>query len=148
MEKQITFKKGTKRDLSKLKQQIQTFNLSQVPSFQGKEPWQCFTYVLKGPRSKFLGGICGYVYMAHSLAVDILWIDPQYRGQGYGAQLLQTLEEMAIVNGARLAHVDTFDFQALGFYQKYGFEVFGVLEDCPKPGNKRYYLKKRLFLAT
>ena len=27
------------------------------------------------------------------------------------------------------------------FYEKQGYEVFGVLEDCPK-GHCRYYLKK------
>ena len=29
------------------------------------------------------------------------------------------------------------------FYLKHGYEIFGILEDCPK-GHKRYYLKKSL----
>ena len=45
--------------------------------------------------------------------------------------------------GATLAHLDTFDFQAKDFYLKHGYEVFGILDDCPK-GHKRYYMKKVL----
>ena len=38
---------------------------------------------------------------------------------------------------------NTFDFQAPGFYEKLGFEVFGVLADYP-PGHKRFFMVKRL----
>ena len=37
----------------------------------------------------------------------------------------------------------TFDFQAKEFYLKHGYEVFGVLEDCPAD-HQRYYLKKKI----
>ena len=43
--------------------------------------------------------------------------------------------------GCHLIHLDTFDFQAKDFYIKHGYEVFGVLDECPKK-HKRYYLKK------
>ncbi len=54
------------------------------------------------------------------------------------------LEQEAHLLGSRLSIVDTFEFQALEFYQKLGYTQFGVLDDCPCPGNKRYYLKKKL----
>jgi hypothetical protein len=41
----------------------------------------------------------------------------------------------------RELHLDTFDFQAKDFYVKHGYEVFGVLEDCPE-GHVRYFMKK------
>jgi hypothetical protein len=40
-------------------------------------------------------------------------------------------EELAIQNGCDHIHLDTFDFQARGFYKKNGFHVFGVIEDYP-----------------
>jgi hypothetical protein len=40
-------------------------------------------------------------------------------------------------------HLDTFDFQARGFYEKYVFQVFGTIEDYPI-WHKRYYLIKIL----
>jgi len=45
--------------------------------------------------------------------------------------------------GCRISHLDTFDFQAKGFYEKLGYTVFGVLEDCPE-GHNRYYMSKKL----
>ena len=36
----------------------------------------------------------------------------------------------------------TWSFQAPRFYPKFGYTVFGTL-DCP-PGNKRFFLQKRL----
>jgi len=39
--------------------------------------------------------------------------------------------------------LDTYEFQARGFYEKIGFEVFGTLEDHPA-GSQRFFLRKRL----
>ncbi|MBV1820626.1 hypothetical protein [Anaerosalibacter bizertensis] len=43
----------------------------------------------------------------------------------------------------KLIHLDTFDFQAKDFYIKHGYEVFGILDDCPS-GHKMYYMKKNI----
>ena len=67
----------------------------------------------------------------------------EYRKMGYGAQLLQELEKVAKEEKCSMIHLDTFDFQAKGFYEKNGFEVFGTLENCP-PGHARYYMKKEI----
>ena len=40
-------------------------------------------------------------------------------------------EEEAKAMGATLVHLDTFDWQAKDFYLKHGYEIFGVLDDCP-----------------
>jgi hypothetical protein len=39
--------------------------------------------------------------------------------------------------------VDTYSFEAKPFYEKLGYEVYGVLEDYPEEHCK-YFLKKRL----
>ena len=39
--------------------------------------------------------------------------------------------------------LDTAEFQALGFYRKAGYRVFGELDDNP-PGFKTFYLEKQL----
>jgi len=56
---------------------------------------------------------------------------------------LRHLEHEAKLSGVKLIHLDTFDFQGKDFYLKYGYEIFGILEDCPAH-HKRYYLKKNL----
>ena len=51
-------------------------------------------------------------------------------------------EARALERGCHSAWVDTFSFQAPGFYPKLGYTVFGEL-DYP-PGHKRIFLQKRL----
>ena len=75
--------------------------------------------------------------------VDYLWIDERYRGDDYGTKLLQKIEEIARENKCRFVHPDTLSFQALGFYEKCGYSVFGKLDGYPE-GIERYYLKKEL----
>ena len=77
------------------------------------------------------------------LLVDILWVDEPLRGAGLGTQLLQQAEAEAQEVGCSRAVLDTLEFQALSFYQRHGYTVFGVQEDYP-PGSRRYYLQKNL----
>ena len=58
-----------------------------------------------------------------------------------GSLLLEEVENDAKSKGAKLIHLDTFDFQAKEFYEKQGYIVFGILENCPEK-HYRYYLKK------
>ena len=44
--------------------------------------------------------------------------------------------------GCTIIQLDTFDWQAKGFY-KNGYSVFGELKNCPK-GHSRYYMSKSL----
>ncbi|MGB0497250.1 MAG: GNAT family N-acetyltransferase [Rubricella sp.] len=50
------------------------------------------------------------------------WVDEAERGKGTGAMLLRAAEEEARTRGARLAVLDTFSWQAPGFYEKQGYE--------------------------
>jgi GNAT superfamily N-acetyltransferase len=77
------------------------------------------------------------------LFIHLLFIQEQFRGQGYGGILLQEVEKRAKSNGCYLAHLDTFDFQGKEFYLKNGYTIFGILDDCPK-GHQRLYFKKKL----
>lgn len=88
------------------------------------------------------GGLLGETYWGW-LHVSILWVDDTLRGQGYGSRLLAMAEAEARRRGCHSAHLDTLSFQALPFYQKYGYTVFGQLDDLPV-GHTRYFLNKRL----
>ncbi|MGC6728099.1 hypothetical protein ACP0GO_26835, partial [Escherichia coli] len=39
--------------------------------------------------------------------------------------------------------LDTYSFQARGFYEKLGYTVFGTIDDFP-PGHQRFFGRKRL----
>ena len=52
------------------------------------------------------------------------------------------MEQYAQSKGISNYHLETTSFQALPFYQKQGYEVFGQLPDMP-PGHISYFLKKQ-----
>ena len=52
------------------------------------------------------------------------------------------MEQYAQSKGITHYHLETTSFQALPFYQKQGYEVFGQLPDMP-PGHISYFLKKQ-----
>lgn len=138
----IDIRKGSIADTEFISTQLESFNLQQVPFHKAKMWEECNLFAFQG--EQLIGGIRASLVMDSCLAVHILWIDEQYRKQKIGTQLLQQLETQAKAQGAKMAHLDTFDFQALGFYQKKGYEIFGTLEGSPCEGHKRYYLRKSL----
>ena len=88
------------------------------------------------------GGLLGETRW-HRLLVDILWIADAMRGKGYGSALLKRAESVAWDRGCRRATLNTAEFQARGFYEKHGYEVFATQEDMP-PGSRQYFMSKTL----
>ena len=118
------------------------YNLSMEPATQGKL-FESISRKIVDEEGNIIAGCLAIMYCWNVVAIDIIWVDEQYRGQGLGSMLLGEVEREAMEKGCHLVHLDTFDFQAKGFYEKNGYSVFGILEDCPK-GHIRYYLKKTL----
>ena len=87
-------------------------------------------------------GLTGEIY-GNWMCIKYLWVSEELRGQGIGSTLLEKAEQEAMRRGAIYSFVDTFDFQAPGFYEKYGYREEFHLWDCPYTG-KRYYYTKRL----
>ncbi len=121
---------------------IESYNNSQVPFIQ-KQPFINLNFCIKDDGGVIIAGIIAVMYCWGMLYVDVLAVDQKYHKKGLGSKLLSYVEDAAKKLGATLAHLDSFDFQAKDFYLKHGYEVFGVLDDCPK-GHKRYYMKKVL----
>lgn len=118
------------------------YNLGQVPKTQESDFVNIYKKIVN-EKGEIIAGCLAKMYCWNVIYVDILWIDEAYRKQGLGSRLLKEIEQIAVEEGCHLIHLDTFDFQAKDFYIKHGYEVFGVLEDCPKE-HCRYYLKKKL----
>lgn len=101
------------------------------------------SFILRDEVDNILGGITGTIFWYH-LHIDFLWVDETLRGKGYGEKLLESIEEIAVTNKCRLIQLDTFSFQAPRFYQKYGYEVVGIVEEHPAKELQQYFLLKRL----
>ncbi len=108
----------------------------------GDDHGQNMCFVVKDPGGEVVGGIIGATYWDW-FYLDLMWLKEEFRGQGYGHQLITLAEEEAKRRGAKRAHLDTFSFQAPEFYKKHGYQVFGKLENFPE-GHTRYYLTKEL----
>ena len=108
----------------------------------GDDNSQQVCFVLQSPDQEIVGGVIGVVYWDW-FSLDLMWLQEEYRGRGYGRRLLILAEEEAQKRGAKHVHLDTFSFQAPEFYRKHGYEVFGELKDFPA-GHQRVYMKKEL----
>jgi GNAT superfamily N-acetyltransferase len=87
-----------------------------------------------------IGGVQGKVYW-NGLEVELLWVDEAWRRRGVAGELMEKLEAFARQHGAVIAYLRTVD--ARPFYERIGYEVYGVLEDRPI-GTVLYHMKKRL----
>ncbi|MBI5943594.1 MAG: GNAT family N-acetyltransferase [Chloroflexi bacterium] len=117
---------------------IHQYNIQQAGPDQGKQ--LCF--VLSAPDGEVAGGLIGETHWGW-FYISLLFIKEELRGHGYGHRILTLAEEEARQRGAGNAYLDTFSFQALDFYKRHGYRVFGELQDFP-PGHQRYYLTKQL----
>ena len=91
--------------------------------------------------SEIVGGLIGLTHW-NWMHIRFLLVDEAERRLGLGRKLMVAAEAEARSRGCVNVHLDTFSFQALPFYERLGYRVFGRLEDYP-PGHTRYFLEKR-----
>jgi GNAT superfamily N-acetyltransferase len=125
-------------DVEAIRAGLHAFNASRV----GADAHQPLTLFLRAPDGRLLGGLLGDTYWGW-LSVGILWLEESARGAGHGSRLLAAAEAEARRRGCHHAHVDTMSFQALPFYEKRGYRVWGELRDLPR-GYSRIFLAKTL----
>lgn len=106
-------------------------------------PWaeDIFTVVARTADGVLIGGMRGIVNMG-LVEIRGVWVEPSYREAGLGRRLMTTLEDRARSRGATRSALWTYDWEARGFYEKLGYEIYGTL---PYPaGTTRYFMKKDL----
>jgi GNAT superfamily N-acetyltransferase len=125
-------------DLAKVRRGLEGFNAGQT-GLDAPIPVNLFARDAAG---KIQAGLVGEVWGGW-LRVKILWVAAAFRGRGLGQRLLETAEQEASDLGAQGCFLHTFDFQAPGFYQRLGYEVYGELPGYP-PGHTTFHLRKWL----
>ncbi|MGM9485921.1 GNAT family N-acetyltransferase [Ideonella sp. YS5] len=96
-------------------------------------PLACFA---RSPDGTVLGGAVGRTW---GLCCELqqLWVVPEHRRQGLGAELIRRFEAAARARGCRTAYLETFSFQAPSLYRSLGYEVRLALHGFPA-GNVKY----------
>ncbi|MGB9366612.1 MAG: GNAT family N-acetyltransferase [Xanthobacteraceae bacterium] len=93
-------------------------------------------------KGKIVSGVVGEIFFGW-MFVSLFWIDDKHRGKGFGQRLLEATEAQARKNGVKNVYLDTFSFQAPGFYKKRGYREFGRLKEYPA-GHDRVWMTKAL----
>jgi GNAT superfamily N-acetyltransferase len=98
--------------------------------------------VLRDRERRLVGGLTGYSLFGW-LVVELLWVEPARRGAGHGQRLLAAAEAEALRRGCHDGRVNTYSFQAPGFYERCGYALAASLADSPR-GHWRHSFVKAL----
>ena len=127
-------------DMAIVERGMRDFDLSVLPDLPDESEDVHVGAFARSAENTIIGGVKASVFW-NGLEIDILWVDPEHRGQGVGRKLLAGVEEFARSHGAVVAYLKT--LEAREFYEQQGYEVYGELEDRPI-GTVFYHMKKRL----
>jgi GNAT superfamily N-acetyltransferase len=114
------------------------YNTSQAGPGNGKP----LVIVLRDGDEQVVGGLWGYTGYDW-LFTQLLVVPESYRGTGIGSKIMAMAEAEACSRGCIGAWLDTFEFQARGFYERIGYECFAELPNYPS-GYSRFFMKKPL----
>jgi GNAT superfamily N-acetyltransferase len=129
---------AARADVETVRNGLRAFNVARIGA-----PDEVATQVfLRDADGQVVGGLLGEIRWRW-LYVAKLWVADEQRGRGYGGDLLAAAEEFAREHDCIGVYLDTFEYQARPFYEKYGYELFGTLDGYP-PGYRQYHLAKRL----
>jgi len=126
----------TAADLDRIEEGLTRFNEERWAPVD----WRRLAVLVRDADGQVIGGLNGNT-MWGWLFVEHLWLPEGLRGQDLGTQLMQIAEAEARRRGCRHALLDTFSFQAQGFYEKLGYRVFARLDDYPGTNTRSYLVK-------
>ena len=88
--------------------------------------------------------IAGLIGDTHGnwLTIDYLWVDEKLRDKDIGSEIINKAEIEARTRGCKYVFLNTFSFQAEGFYLKLGYKKVFSLEEYPVTGKRHYFIKK------
>ena len=127
------------KDLKLLQDGYASFTEAQI----GPEDRRELAFFVKDDAGAIRGGVHGSYSNYGWLWIGLLWVSEDLRGNGYGSRLMAEIEDEAQRNGCTHAYLNSFSFQAVDFYKKLGYRVYGQLEDFP-PGHQVCALTKPL----
>ncbi len=125
-------------DIRFLRQALVQYNLAHSSIGDTQE----LAVFVRDSGDRIVGGVSGVTW-GQCLEIQFLWVQADLRGQKYGRRLLLEIERQAAARGCRQAILDTYSFQAPGFYRGLGYEVWGEIDGFPN-GYRKFFLRKQL----
>ena len=122
---------------ARLAEQLNQFNCAAVGRNDGAD----LDFVVE-EAGEMVAGLAGYTW-AGIAEVKTLWVREDRRGSGVGRDLMAAAIAEAKARGCELMFLSTHSFQALGFYEKLGFERLYTIADKPL-GHAEHWLRLKL----
>lgn len=132
------------KDKQYINDELYFFNLKHFPKDLGGR-YEEICLFLKDDNGTVRGGVLSEICW-NWLEIHNFMLDEEIRKSGYGTKLLLELEKIALEKECDFIKVDTLSFQALDFYKKNGYQVFGSIDNVGREF-KHYYLKKELKMS-
>jgi GNAT superfamily N-acetyltransferase len=107
-----------------------------------RQPENHLCIVARDGEGRVRGGLQGVVIGAW-MAIDLVWVEDDFRERGVGSRLLAEAEAEALRRGAKWSVLASFDYQAPEFYMRRGYAEYARMEDFPA-GHTRFQLRKAL----
>ena len=98
--------------------------------------------LLQDDEGSSIGGLWGRAAYDW-LFIEAVAVPASLRRIGWGRALMLKAEQTAIEHSSIGIWLNTLAFQALPFYEKLGYQLFGQIDDQPR-GGTHYFLQKRL----
>ncbi len=76
-----------------------------------------------------------------TLEVEFLYVGEAHRGKGLGSRLLKYAEDKAAADGLRRVLLNTYSYQAPGFYEKLGYQKLFEINPCFGQHRQFFYIK-------
>lgn len=82
-----------------------------------------FAFFIRNENMEIIAGCNGSIIFG-TIYTDQLWVHPNFRSQGLGRRLMESVHNYGVSLGCRIATACTMDFQeARKFYEALGYEV-------------------------
>jgi GNAT superfamily N-acetyltransferase len=120
--------------------------LAAIRATQPQAANSSFSLSVRDTNGALVGGLAASTAYGW-LLVKLLWVREDRRGDGLGRRMMAEAEAEGIRRGCHGAWLDTSMPDAAGFYQRLGYQTFGLLENQPGDivaAHRRWLMRKRL----
>jgi len=128
---------GNEKDIAEIYKMLKDYNLSR----REKSEDVPLGIYLEDDNGNKQAGLTADIF-GNWLCIHYLFVSESLRGHGVGKELIVAAENEAIMRGCKYSFVDTFSFQAPGFYSKLGYKEVFSLQEYPYTGARYYYTKE------
>ena len=129
-----------KRNARAVARRIRKGLIAYNTTWAGKPKYTRLVLSARDAKGRIVGGLTGDLYW-NALYIELLWLEEGARKGGLGRKLMQEAEKRARRAGKDLIFLNTYTFQAPGFYRKLGFRSFGRIPNYPRGGSRIFFVK-------